>query len=181
MAQCVFEQTDFVHHFVPEVCLTCGSHVNLETSTETLNEAIRSSERLKDAIVLNQVSADTLSYSLRSLDLLRSKLHAYNKKIAELEDNLAQGFCLVGELQQAKSHCKASMQILEKLYDPKHIVIGNELVKLASIQLSLGDSAIIDTIEQVDAIFSQYYGAHANIILPQLEYLKREAIKLTAQ
>lgn len=74
-----------------------------------------------------------------------------------------------------------NLQILEKLYDPNHIVIGNELVKLASIQLSLGDSATIDTIEQVDAIFSQYYGSHANIILPQLEYLKREAIKLTAQ
>lgn len=73
------------------------------------------------------------------------------------------------------------MQILGKLYDHNHIVIGNELVKLASIQLLLGDSAIIDTIEQVDEIFSLYYGSHANIILPQLEHLKREAIKLTAQ
>ncbi|KAK1399708.1 SET domain-containing protein [Heracleum sosnowskyi] len=181
VAQCVFEQTDSVHQFEPGVCLTCGSHVNPETSAETLNEATQNSKRLKDAIVFNQVSADTLSYSLRCLDLLRSKLHAYNKKIAELEDNLAQAFCLVGELQHAKSHCKASMQILEKLYGHNHIVIGNELVKLASIQLSLGDSATIDTTKQVDAIFSQYYGAHANIILPQLEYLKREAIKLTSQ
>lgn len=181
MAQCVFEQTDIVHHFKPGVCLTCGSHVNLETTAKTLNEATQNSKRLKDAIVFNQVSADDLSYSLKALNLFRSKLHAYNKKIAELEDNLAQAFCLVGELQHAKSHCKASMQILEKLYDLNHIVIGNELVKLASIQLSLGDAAIIDTIEQVDAIYSLYYGSHANIIFPQLEYLRREAIKLTAQ
>ncbi|KAL8149350.1 uncharacterized protein LOC141708702 isoform X2 [Apium graveolens] len=110
VAQCVFEQTNSVHHFQPGVCLTCGSHVNLEMSAETLNEATQNSKRLKDAIVFNQVSADTLSYSLNSLDLLRSKLHAYNKKIAELEDNLAQAFCVVGELQHARSHCKASMQ-----------------------------------------------------------------------
>ncbi|XP_017253346.1 uncharacterized protein LOC108223538 isoform X2 [Daucus carota subsp. sativus] len=111
VAQCVFEQTDFVHDIKPGVCLTCGSRVNLEKLAETLNEATQNSKRLKDAIVFNQVSADTISYSLRSLDLLRSKLHAYNKKIAELEDNLAQAFCLLGELQHAKSHCKASMQI----------------------------------------------------------------------
>lgn len=181
MSQCVLEQADSLHHFEPGVCLTCGTHVNLETSAETLNEATQNIKRLKDAIVFNQVSTDTLSFSSRSLDLLRYKLHAYNKKIAELEDNLAQAFCLVGELQHAKSHCKASMQILEKLYDLNHIVIGNELVKLASIQISLGDSATIDTIKQVDTIFSQYYGSHADIVFPQLDYLKREAIKLSVQ
>lgn len=40
--------------------------------------------RLKDAIVSNEVSTATLSCALRSLDLLRSTLHAYNKKIAEV-------------------------------------------------------------------------------------------------
>lgn len=40
--------------------------------------------RLKDAIVSNEVSTDTLSYAFGCLDLLRSTLHAYNKKIAEV-------------------------------------------------------------------------------------------------
>ena len=63
----------------------------------------------------------------------------------------------------------------------KLFVIGNELVKLASIQLSLGDADTIDTIKQVDTIFLLYYGSHADIIFPQLENLKREAIKLVVQ
>ncbi|BFG23033.1 hypothetical protein CerSpe_093070 [Prunus speciosa] len=38
--------------------------------------------------------------------------------------------------------------ILEKLYNPNHIVIGCEHVKLSSIQLSLGDCAAVDSINR---------------------------------
>lgn len=66
------------------------------------------------------------------------------------------------------------LQILEKLYGPNHIVIGYELVKLSSIQLSLGDCTDLDNINRLSAIFSNYYGEHASIIYPYLSFLERE-------
>ncbi|KAI3870266.1 hypothetical protein MKX03_029655, partial [Papaver bracteatum] len=69
--------------------------------------------------------------------------------------------------------------ILEKLYNPNHIVIGNELVKLASLQQCLGDNtSALDSINRLDAIFSLYYGSHAAKVVPYLNSLKREASKL---
>ncbi|GMP23768.1 hypothetical protein CsSME_00001245 [Camellia sinensis var. sinensis] len=69
-------------------------------------------------------------------------------------------------------------EILEKLYGPDHIAIGNELVKLSSIQLSLGDQSAMDCLNRVAVIFSRYYGSHANTIFPYLQGLEREAHKL---
>ncbi|CAB4271124.1 unnamed protein product [Prunus armeniaca] len=77
------------------------------------------------------------------------------------------------ELQPAREHCKASIEILEKLYNPNHIVIGYELVKLSSIQLSLGECAAVDSINRPCDIFSCYYGSHTYKIFPYLQFLKR--------
>ena len=65
-------------------------------------------------------------------------------------------------------------QILEKLYGPDDIVIAYELVKLCSIQLSLGDATALDSINRMDNIFSRYYGLHSNLVFPYLQYLRRE-------
>ncbi|WRX13035.1 hypothetical protein QQP08_005522 [Theobroma cacao] len=116
-----------------------------------------------------------LSDALRSVGILRSILHAYNKGIGEAEDNLAQAFCFTGDLQPARDHCKASIEILEKLYGPDHIVIGYELVKLSSIQLCLGDCAAVDSINRLSLIFSRYYGPDAGIIFPYLGFLRRKS------
>ncbi|KAL6509635.1 hypothetical protein OROGR_022945 [Orobanche gracilis] len=43
--------TDFDHHYEPGVCLTCGSHVNLEMSAEALNEATQNSKRIVGDLV----------------------------------------------------------------------------------------------------------------------------------
>ncbi|KAF2296955.1 hypothetical protein GH714_013546 [Hevea brasiliensis] len=69
------------------------------------------------------------------------------------EDNLAQAFCLVGDFQSARDHCKASIKILEMLYGNDHIAIGYELVKLSTIQLSLGDPHAADAINRLGLIF----------------------------
>lgn len=71
-----------------------------------------------------------------------------------------------------------SWQILEKLYGSNHIVIGYELMKLSSIQLSLGDTAAMKSISRLAAIFSWYYGPHADMMFPYLGSLKREICKL---
>ncbi|PWA90039.1 tetratricopeptide repeat (TPR)-like superfamily protein [Artemisia annua] len=126
--------------------------------------------RLEDS---SQLSTNILSDALRSLDLLRSVLHPYNKKVAEVEDYLAQTFCSIGELQHARNHCQASIKILEKLYGHDHIVIGNELVKLASIQLSLGEPTFEESRNRINLIFSHHYGSHVDIIFPHLQFLKR--------
>jgi hypothetical protein len=62
-------------------------------------------------------------------------------------------------------------QILEKLYGPNHIAIANELVKLSSIQLSMGDSAAAKNINRVREIFSCYYGSQADMMFPYLQSL----------
>ncbi|CAK9145871.1 unnamed protein product [Ilex paraguariensis] len=171
----LFEETSSTHQFEPGCCLCCGSYRDLEASSATVNKAVMSIRRLEDAIAANEVPTNILSDALGSLDMLRSTTHAYNKKIAEAEDHLAQALCLVGQLQPARDHCEVSIDILEKLYEPNHLVIGNELLKLASIQLALGDPSAVHSIKRADAIFSRYYGPHANVIFPHLQDLKREA------
>ncbi|XP_034703875.1 SET and MYND domain-containing protein 4 isoform X2 [Vitis riparia] len=165
-------------HAAPGYCLHCGAYRDLEASHATVREAGIYISRLQEAIVSKEVPATTFSDALRSLDLLKSTLHAYNKGIAEAEDWIAQAFCMIGELQPAMYHCKASIEILEKLYGSNHIVIGYELMKLSSIQLSLGDTAAMKSISRLAAIFSWYYGPHADMMFPYLGSLQRETCKL---
>ncbi|XP_061356654.1 histone-lysine N-methyltransferase ASHR1 isoform X2 [Gastrolobium bilobum] len=167
-------ENDASIHIQPGYCLKCGSYCELESSHAAVDKALITIKRLQDAILSREISNTTISDALRSLRLLRSNLHAYNKLIAEAEDNLAQAFCLVGELQPSMGHCKASIQILEKLYDPDDIVIAYELVKLSSIQLSLDDGAAVDSISRIGDIFSRFYGLHADLVFPYLQYLRRE-------
>ncbi|KAL6131750.1 hypothetical protein ACLB2K_070123 [Fragaria x ananassa] len=155
----------------PGYCLKCGTYRDLESSSVAANNCIR---RLQNSIDSKTMSRTTLLGALSSLGVLRSTLHAYNRKIAEAEDNFAQAFCLVGELQSAMEHCKASIEILEKLYNCNHIVVGYELVKLSSIQLSLRDSGAVDSIDRLYQIFSCYYGSHTDVIFPDLQFLRRE-------
>ncbi|PON71106.1 N-terminal acetyltransferase A, auxiliary subunit [Parasponia andersonii] len=159
-------------------CLKCGAYSDLESSRAKVNKAWKCIRRLQDALVSEDISSSKLSDASRSLDLLKSTLHAYNRSIAEVEDILAQAFCLVGDLQPARDHCKASIEILEKLYTRDHIVIGHELVKLSSMQLALRDSTAIDTVNRLDKIFSCYYGSHAKTIFPHLQLLQEETQKL---
>ncbi|KAI9157468.1 hypothetical protein LWI28_023036 [Acer negundo] len=162
----------------PGYCLKCGSYCDLESSRSALDEAWIFIGRLQDAIVSTKISRAILLDASRSLGQLRSMLHAYNKGIAEAEDNLAQAFCLVGDLQLARDHCKASIEILEKLYGHNHIVIGYELVKLSSVQLSLGDCDAVDSINRLDTIFKRYYGSHADVMFQFMQPLRKDAHKL---
>ncbi|KAK9282913.1 hypothetical protein L1049_011138 [Liquidambar formosana] len=106
-----FERNDGSLHIEPGYCMNCGSHHDLESLNATVNEAGIYIRRLQEAVVSRNISTTTLSDALRSLGQLRSTLHTYNKRIAEVEDNLAQAFCLVGESQSAMEHCKASIEV----------------------------------------------------------------------
>ncbi|ESR37171.1 hypothetical protein CICLE_v10030128mg [Citrus x clementina] len=160
------QENNRTSRYGPGYCLKCGSDRDLESSYATVDEAWI---YIRRAVLLD---------ASRFLGLLRSILHAYNKRIAEAEDNLAQASCLVGDLISARDHCKASIEILEKLYGHNHIVIGYELVKLSSIQLSLDDHNAVDTISRLAAIFLHYFGSHAETMFPHLLFLQREALKL---
>ncbi|RRT77487.1 hypothetical protein B296_00019184 [Ensete ventricosum] len=128
----------------------------------------------------------------------------------QAEDNVAEAFVRIGELKLAVQHCVASIEvpirknygfirdhyisysircthlkinILEKLYGRDHIVIGHELMKLASIQLCMGDrTAALSSIKRVDSIFLLYYGSHVDRIFPHLkeEVLRTEAERLAS-
>lgn len=68
--------------------------------------------------------------------------------------------------------------MLKKLYHKNHIAVGNELVKLASLQLSLYDfESATYNIKQLEAITSCYYGSHATILFPYLDGLRTQLNK----
>ncbi|CAI0440720.1 unnamed protein product [Linum tenue] len=168
-------------HIKPASCLNCGHYCNLDAAREAVDNALSCMHSLEDAIASKEIPSMVLSDASRSLGLLRSVLHPYNKRIAEAEDKLAQGFCWTGDLRSSKGLCSSSIKILEVLYGNDHIVIGYELIKLATIQLSLDDPEVAKTITRLEKIFLRYFGAHANLVLPYLETLKKESLPLHRQ
>ncbi|KAL5994430.1 hypothetical protein ACLOJK_024480 [Asimina triloba] len=139
-------RTDGNPQIGPGYCLNCGSSCDLEQLHSAAKNSLRNIKRLQEMNRMKKISNRTLSDALRSLKLLRSTMHPYNKDVAQAEDTVAEALCLNGELEPAMHHCKASVEILEKLYPSSHIAIGNELMKLASIQLSINDHASLSTI-----------------------------------
>ncbi|KAI3508397.1 hypothetical protein L1887_23404 [Cichorium endivia] len=165
VASVLCEETESTHRVEPGFCLNCGGYRDMYG----LKETVKKGENYKGLLD----SSEVVSSGLRCLDVLKSVLHPYNKKVAEVEDYVAQVFCSIGELQRARDHCKASIKILEKLYGEEHIVIGNELVKLASIQLSLGDGDFEKSRNRIELVFSRHYGSHVDVIFPHLKFLKK--------
>ncbi|KAI3458405.1 hypothetical protein Pfo_015068 [Paulownia fortunei] len=178
VARHMFEQTDYRGCFEAGLCLSCGSFCDLQASQKTITNAEIYVRRLQDAVASGEITTSLITDALKSIDILRMVLHPFNKRIAKVEDNIAQAFCLTGELQAALDHCQASIEILETLYGENHIVIGNELIKLASIRLSMGHKSAGDNTSRIVAIFSRYYGSHADVMFPYLRYLKRDACSL---
>ncbi|KVI07090.1 Tetratricopeptide-like helical [Cynara cardunculus var. scolymus] len=146
VASLLCTETGSAHQIEPGFCLSCGAYRNLETSNAAIKEAEICVRRWEDSLDSAEVPSNIVSKALGSLDLLKSTLHPYNKKLAK---------------------------ILEKLYGDDNIVIGNELVKLASIQLCLGDPVVEQTINRINSIFSRHYGSHVSILFPHLQFLKR--------
>ncbi|CAA6666587.1 unnamed protein product [Spirodela intermedia] len=171
----------------PGSCLNCGSELDPRSLTSLAEAALLEIQRHThtDTHLLRESPPGVLRHAVKALGQLRSVRHAYSRDLARshfikylnnLQDIVAEIFCLAGELESALEHCKASIKILEKLYHDSHIAIGNELVKLASLQLSLGDhAAASDSVGRLGGIFSLYYGPHAGQIYPFLESLRAAA------
>ncbi|KAD4585861.1 hypothetical protein E3N88_23462 [Mikania micrantha] len=175
VARFLGEETGSNRSIKPGFCLSCGNFCNLEASNAVVKKTEIWIGRLQSLLDSGECLATTLSNALRALDSLKSALHPYNKKVAEAEDYLAQAFCLIGDLQRSRDHCQASIKILEKLYGDDHIVIGNEMVKLASIQLSLGEEhAVEESRSRINSIFSRHYGSHVDAMFPHVRFLKRD-------
>ncbi|KAL6642854.1 hypothetical protein ACP70R_021035 [Stipagrostis hirtigluma subsp. patula] len=155
----------------PGCCISCRSHIDVSSAVATSHRAASKVNRLKELAVLDK---NLLKQALQSLEQLKKLRHPYSKVLAQAEDIIAEAFAKVGDQEQARKYCEASIQILEKLYHPKHIIIAHELIKLVSILLSLGDWASASiTFARADAIFSLYYGSHVKKILPYLDAMKR--------
>ncbi|KAK8620838.1 hypothetical protein V6N13_067299 [Hibiscus sabdariffa] len=180
VAHISLDQTHSSLHIDPGYCLKCGSYCNFSSRSEDVKKAWIDLRRLQDSIASKDMCSTRLPDALRSLGLLRSILHAYNKGVAEAEDIVAKAFCFIGDFQPARDHCKSSIEILEMLYGPNHIAIGNELVKLSSIQLAMGDSAAVDNINRASEIFCKYYGPDAPTIFPYLLVLERERCRVSS-
>ncbi|XP_010499889.1 PREDICTED: SET and MYND domain-containing protein 4-like [Camelina sativa] len=165
-------------HIEPEICLKCGSRSDIENSHAAVNKAWNHLRRVDELKNSGQANVSLLSDCLRSIAVLRTFLHMYNKDIADAEDKVAQVCYLAEELLDARQHCEASIKILKRLYEEEHVVIGNEMVKLASIQLASGDSSgAWKTTKRLSQIFAKYYGSHAETLFSYLPCLKQEAAK----
>ncbi|XP_022568748.1 SET and MYND domain-containing protein 4 isoform X2 [Brassica napus] len=159
-------------------CLKCGSRCEVENSHVEVNKAWNHLRRVEELMNSGRANISVLSDCLRSIAVLRTFLHMYNKDIADAEDKVAQACYLAAEMKGAREHCEASIKILKRLYGDEHVVIGNELVKLASIQLASGDSSgAWETTKRLSQIFSKYYGSHAETLFSYLSCLKLEAAK----
>ncbi|CAI9091934.1 OLC1v1027055C1 [Oldenlandia corymbosa var. corymbosa] len=156
----------------PGYCLNCNTKRDLEASRAAVREAEIHLRGLQDAISSNAIPNNSLLETWRYVEPLTKIFHPFNKRVAEVEDTLAQASCLVGELQSAMDHCQKSIEILEKLYGSNHIAVGNELLKLVSIQLALRDATAADSLNLATAIFARYYGSHASLVFPLLQHLK---------
>ncbi|KAJ3690274.1 hypothetical protein LUZ61_019438 [Rhynchospora tenuis] len=151
----------------PGCCLNCNAKLDLDSVNANLSEATLNMTRL----------ADSLDRALDCLAKIKSMRHQHSKTVAQAEDSIAEIFAKNGDLEHAIEHCKMSIQILEKLYHPNHIAIGHELIKLASLQLSICHVASAsDTIKRVEAIFSLYYGAHAAKLFPYVNTLRQQIL-----
>ncbi|EOA39695.1 hypothetical protein CARUB_v10008336mg [Capsella rubella] len=165
-------------HIEPDICLKCGSRCDVKNSHAAVNKAWNHLRRVDELINSGQANVSVISDCLRSIAVLRTFLHMYNKDIADAEDKVAQVCYLAEELLDARKHCEASIKILKRLYEDEHVVIGNEMVKLASIQLASGDSSgAWNTTKKFSKIFSKYYGSHAETLFSYLPCLKQEAAK----
>ncbi|MQL84189.1 hypothetical protein Taro_016678, partial [Colocasia esculenta] len=157
VAHLLLERPAEMLQICPGYCLCCSLRRDLKSSISVAETAFNTmSSKKYPALVLTD--------ALKSFGQLKSVRHAYSKDVAQAEDIVAQAFCLMGDFEHALEHCKISIMILEKLYHDNHIVIGNELVKLASLQLSLGDHvSALRSVDRLEAIFSLYYGPHADL------------------
>ncbi|KAL0706518.1 hypothetical protein Bca4012_072944 [Brassica carinata] len=165
-------------HIKADKCLKCGSRCEVENSHVEVNKAWNHLRRVEELMNSGRANISVLSDCLRSIAVLRTFLHMYNKDIADAEDKVAQACYLAAEMKGAREHCEASIKILKRLYGDEHVVIGNELVKLASIQLASGDSSgAWETTKRLSQIFSKYYGSHAETLFSYLSCLKLEAAK----
>ncbi|KAL6532980.1 hypothetical protein OROMI_027092 [Orobanche minor] len=171
VARHLFEHTDYWRCFKPGHCLSCGSFCDLQAAQ---NKMARADIYVKSDAVASgdEITVNLVTGAFKYMDVLKTVLHSLNKRIAEVEDNIAQAFCLTGELQAALDHCQASIEILKTLYGENHIVVGNELIKLASIRHSMDQKITANETSQMVEIFSRYYGSHADMIFPHLRYLK---------
>ncbi|KAJ0970256.1 hypothetical protein J5N97_023133 [Dioscorea zingiberensis] len=167
-----------VRHINQGCCLNCGTDLDIESASIDSKSAMAEIQRLEGCLNSNEDPHTLIPDALKSLTRLRLVRHQYSKVVAQAEDIFAEAFVQFGEFEPALQHCQSSIEILKKLFDSSSIVIGNELIKLASIQLSLGDrSAALHTIKRIEEIFSLYYGSHLVDVCPYVVSL-REVIGL---
>ncbi|KAK3156871.1 hypothetical protein QOZ80_2AG0113190 [Eleusine coracana subsp. coracana] len=151
-------------------CMSCSSHVDVSYAVARSCRLTSKINRLKELTVVDN---SLITGALQSLKQLKKLRHPYSRILAQVEDTIAEAFAKVGDQEQARKHCEASIQILEKLYHSKHIIIAHELIKLVSILLSMGDEvSAVAAFLRAEAIFLLYYGSDVKKILPYVDALR---------
>ncbi|XP_031502335.1 uncharacterized protein LOC116265681 isoform X2 [Nymphaea colorata] len=172
VASLLFDESQNACQIDPGCCLNCGSYRDLAVPSISTNKIKTDFERLQRMTVSTKVTMEMITEALKSLGTLRSTMHPYSKDVAQAEDHIAEAFCSMGKPEAALPHCKASIKVVENLYASNHIAVANEFMKLATLHLTMDDSAsAMDVIKRVMDIFMLFYGSHYRIISPYLENL----------
>uniref|UniRef100_A0A0E0M9H1 SET domain-containing protein n=1 Tax=Oryza punctata TaxID=4537 RepID=A0A0E0M9H1_ORYPU len=170
----LFFKSDAISNIDPGFCMSCRSQLDLSSAVAMSDRATSKINRLKELPALDNVPEVLIAEALQSLEQIEKLRHPYSKALAQAHDIIAEAFAKVGDQEQARKHCEASIEILEKLYHPRHIIIAHELIKLVSIELSMGDGAsAAAAFARADAIFSLYYGPDVKRILSYVDALRR--------
>uniref|UniRef100_A0A0E0H4T7 SET domain-containing protein n=1 Tax=Oryza nivara TaxID=4536 RepID=A0A0E0H4T7_ORYNI len=170
----LFFKSDTMLNIDPGFCMSCRSQLDLSYAVAMSDRATSKINRLMELPSLDNVPEVLIAEALQSLEHIEKLRHPYSKALAQAHDTIAEAFAKVGDQEQARKHCEASIKILEKLYHPRHIIIAHELIKLVSIELSMGDGArAAAAFARADAIFLLYYGPDVKRILPYVDALRR--------
>ncbi|WVZ59541.1 hypothetical protein U9M48_009666 [Paspalum notatum var. saurae] len=171
VAKSLFENSGVSLNVDHGCCMSCRSYIDVLSAVATSHMEESKIDRLKEFTLVDKT---LITKALQSLKQLKKLRHPYSKALAQAEDTIAEAFVKAGDQDRARKHCEASIQILEKLYHPKHIIIAHELIKLVSILLALGERAsAAATFARAESIFSLYYGSHMERILAYVGTLKR--------
>ncbi|GAQ78424.1 Tetratricopeptide repeat like superfamily protein [Klebsormidium nitens] len=87
-------------------------------------------------------------------------LHPLNRKLAEYEDHLAEACAQAGRQEDARRHCRRSVQILEYHYPRGSLPLAHEFAKLSSIARAAADGdEAAQMARKAEAILKAHYGS----------------------
>uniref|UniRef100_A0A8C3UCV2 Protein-lysine N-methyltransferase SMYD4 n=1 Tax=Catharus ustulatus TaxID=91951 RepID=A0A8C3UCV2_CATUS len=138
-----------------EACATSASRDHLSGRLQDLQQQI------KKALDLLRVgkAGKAIKMLMKCQMDARTFLSPEHLLMGEMEDHLAQVYATLGKWQEAATHLKKSIEIVEMHHRPSSVETGQELFKLAQILFNgFAVSEALSTIQRAEGILSVHFG-----------------------